>query len=147
MQTLLPHVDGSRAGEEPEDLWDCDQTQDTIQLLCPKGTLLPHVQPGAHQGLRVIFCQAAFQLRGHEHVLVPGIVSPQVQDFTLLVELHEVPVSPSLQPVESPLDGNVTLWHGSDSSWFCVIGKLAEDTLCPIVQVTNEEVEQEQTQY
>ncbi|XP_075345302.1 small conductance calcium-activated potassium channel protein 2-like isoform X2 [Mycteria americana] len=36
----------------------------------------------------------------------------KVQDLALpLVELHEIPVSPLLQPVEVPLDGNMTLWN------------------------------------
>lgn len=42
--------------------------------------------------------------------MVPGIVPSQVQDFVLpLVELHEVSVSPFLQPVEVPLYGSTTL--------------------------------------
>lgn len=31
---------------------------------------------------------------------MPGVVLSQVQDFALFIELHEVPVSPFLQPVE-----------------------------------------------
>ncbi|KAK4825192.1 hypothetical protein QYF61_025120, partial [Mycteria americana] len=42
---------------------------------------------------------------------------PQVQNFALpLVELHEVSVSPFLQPVDVPLDGSMTLQHISHSS-------------------------------
>jgi len=52
----------------------------------------------------VLFCQATFQMTGHQHVLGHGVVTPWVQDFALLlVELHEVPVSPFLQPVKVPL--------------------------------------------
>ncbi|KAK4810721.1 hypothetical protein QYF61_007695 [Mycteria americana] len=40
-------------------------TQDTVNLLCGKGTLLAHVQLGVHQDL---LCKAAFQLGGPQHV-------------------------------------------------------------------------------
>ncbi|KAK4810833.1 hypothetical protein QYF61_008805 [Mycteria americana] len=90
-----------------------------------KGTLLAHVQLGVHQDPQV-----------------------QVQDFALpLVELHEVPVSPFLQSVQVPLDGSTTLWHISHSSQICVISKLAEGTLCLIIQIINEDVEHDRTQY
>lgn len=49
--------------------------KDNISLPSSKGTLLTHCP---------------------QHVLGPGIVPPQVQDSALLVELHEVFVSPPL---------------------------------------------------
>ena len=61
--------------------------------LSNKGSLLAQVQSGVHQHPQVLSCQAAFQRRGPQRVLVPGVVPPQVRDFALLVELHEVPVS------------------------------------------------------
>ena len=46
-----------------------------------------------------------------QHVLVPGIVPPQVQDFAiLLAELHEIFAGPPLHPIEVPLDGGTALW-------------------------------------
>ena len=72
-------------------------------------------------------------------------VLPQVQDFRLLVELHEVPVSPFLQSVVVPLDGSMTLWRISHSSHFCVIYKLAEGTFCLVIQIINEDVKQDWT--
>lgn len=58
-----------------------------------------------------------------------------------LVELYEAPVSRFLQLDKVPLDGSMTLWCISHSSQFYVIiGKLAEDTLCPINQIINEGV-------
>lgn len=54
--------------------------------------------------IQVLFCKTAFQTGVPLQVLVPGLVPPQVQDFSLaLVELHEVPTDPLLQPVEVPL--------------------------------------------
>ena len=84
---------------------------------------------------------------GPQHILVHGFVLPEGQDFALpLVECHEVPVSPFLQPVKVPLDGSVTLWCISHSSQFCVIHKSAECELCPIMQIIND-VKQDWTQY
>ena len=72
---------------------------------------------------------------GPQHILVHGVVPPQVQDLALaFVELHEVPVSPFLQLVEVTLHGSTTLWCISDSSQF-VISKLAEGILCLIIQI------------
>ncbi|KAK4831783.1 hypothetical protein QYF61_019096, partial [Mycteria americana] len=77
-----------------------------------------------------LFCKAAFQLCSPQHLRVHGVVPPQVQDFALpLVELHEVPASPFLQPVQVPLDGSTTLWCISHSSQCGVICKLAERQL------------------
>ncbi|GAB0181886.1 cAMP-dependent protein kinase inhibitor alpha [Grus japonensis] len=95
-----------------------------------------------------LFCQAAFQLSSPQYVLVDGVVPPQAQDFALpLVELCEIPVSPFLQPVEVPLDGITAFWYIIHSFQFGVICKLAEGTLCPIIQIVNEEIEQDWTQY
>jgi len=49
------------------------------------------------------------------------------------VELHDVPVSPFLQPVQVSLDSSTTLWRISHSSHFCINRKLAEVALCPIM--------------
>ena len=90
------------------------------------------------QGLSLQSCFPAFRL---QHVLVPGVVPLQVQDFAVLfVELHEIPLSPVLQPVQIPLDGSTATWCISRSSQYCVICKLAEVVLCPIVQVVNKDV-------
>ena len=56
------------------------------------------------------------------------------------------PVSPLFQPVEVPLDSSMTLWCTSHPSQFCNSSRLAEDTLCSIVQIINEDTEQYGTQ-
>ncbi|KAK4832374.1 hypothetical protein QYF61_022229 [Mycteria americana] len=91
----------------------------------------------------------ALQLDSTWHILVPGVVPPQEeQDFALLlVELHEIPVSPFLQPVKVPLDGSTTFWPISHSSQFCVISKLVKDELCLIIQIINEDAHQDWIQY
>ena len=76
-----------------------------------------------------------------------GCSSPGA-DFALpLVELHEPPVSPFFQPVKVPLDGSTTFWSINHSSQFCVISRLAEGTLCPIIQIINEGIKQDWNQY
>ncbi|KAK4826730.1 hypothetical protein QYF61_010983 [Mycteria americana] len=138
---LLPSAQ-CRGIEDPLD------PQDTISLLCGKGTLLVHVQLGVCHDPQVLLCRATFQLGVPQHILEHGIVPPQVQDFALsLDELHEVPVSPFLQPVQVPLDVSTTLWCVSHSSQLCAISILAEDALCSIIQIINEYVEQDWTQY
>ena len=118
--------------------------QDTISLLRNKGTSLAYAQLGVQPRPPHLFLPNCFpvgQLFGSQPVLVPWVVPSQAQDSTvLLAELHEVSVAPFLQPVKVPLAGTTTLWCISQSSQFDVISKLAEGTLCTIVQIINEEV-------
>ena len=66
--------------------------QGTISLLYSKGRLLAHVQFCVHQDHWVLFCKAAFQLRGPECILVHEVIPFQVQVFVVpLVEIHEAP--------------------------------------------------------
>ena len=51
-----------------------------------------------------------FQLCGHQHVLVPGVVPLQVHDFALLLAaLHHILASLFLQTLKAPLDGSTVL--------------------------------------
>lgn len=59
--------------------------QNTVKPLCHRDTSLACVQPGVQQAPQVVFCQMAFQLFAPQHVLVPGVDTSQVQDFTLLL--------------------------------------------------------------
>lgn len=52
---------------------------------------------------------------------------PRVQDFALLVELEDVPVSLFFHPVKVLQDNSTTLYYISHSSL------LAEGILCPII--------------
>jgi len=72
-----------------------------------------------------------------------GVVPPQVQDPALaLVEPHQVPLCPTFQTVQVTLNGSTAFWCIYHTSQF-VISKLAEGTLCPFIQVIDEEVEQD----
>ena len=78
------------------------------------------------------------------HVVIP----PQVQDFTLaLLEPHQVPPYPTLMPVHVSLNGSTAFRCIHQSSQLCIISKLAEGGLYPFIQVIDEDVEQDQTQY
>lgn len=108
----------------------------SLSDLCCRGTLLAPCQPGSTRTSDALFCQAAFQQCGPQHVLVNSIVHSQVQDFVLLhAELHEAPVSPLFQPIKDPLDGSTTLWCISHSSQFRTISKLADSILWPNIQI------------
>lgn len=69
-------------------------TQDTTIFLCCKGTLVAHVQLGAHEGTLGSFLSSCFPGECPQHVLVLGLVPPQKNSFALLlVELHDIPVT------------------------------------------------------
>jgi len=77
-----------------------------------------------------------------QSVLVHGVVPPQVQDPALaLVEIHQIPLCPTLQPVQVTLNGSTACRCIHHSSQFGVISKLAEGILYPFIQVIDEEVE------
>jgi len=81
------------------------------------------------------------------HVVVPP-TQPEAQDSTLpLVKPHHVPLCCILQSVQVLLNGSTAFWAVSHSSQLCTISKHAEGGLCPFIQVTDEDVEQDQTQY
>jgi len=95
-----------------------------------EGTLLAHGQPVIHQHSQVPLCRAAVQQVRPKPVLVHGVVPPQVQDPALaLVELHQVPLRLTLQPVQVTLNGSTAFRCIYHSSQLCVISKLAEGTL------------------
>ncbi|PKU44095.1 hypothetical protein llap_5614 [Limosa lapponica baueri] len=84
-------------------------------------------------------------LKGHYREVGAGLFS-QVEDPTLaLVEPHEVLLCPALQPVQVTLDGGTALWSANQPSQFGIISELAEETLCPLIQVIGEYVEQDWT--
>lgn len=68
-----------------------------------------------------------------QQILVPGIP---------IAEFHGIHVSLFLLPVQVLLGGSMTLCCISHSSRLYIISKLADGTLCLIIQVINEDVEQ-----
>ncbi|PKU40540.1 b- and t-lymphocyte attenuator [Limosa lapponica baueri] len=67
-------------------------------------------------------------------------------EFTEYASIN-VPLCPALQPVQVMLDSSTALWSVSQPSQFGIISELAEDTLCPLIQVIDEYVEQDWAEY
>jgi len=104
--------------------------------------------PVVHQDTKVPLHIAALQQVCPKPVLVHEVVLPQVQDPALaLVDLHQVPLCSTLQPVQVSLNGSTAFWCIHHSSQFCVTCKLAEGTLQLFIQVIDEEVEQDWAEY
>ncbi|KAK4821436.1 hypothetical protein QYF61_020019 [Mycteria americana] len=81
-----------------------DTGQDAIGLLGRLGTLLAHIQAAVNQHPQVLLCQAAFQPLFPKPVALHGVAVAQVQDLALgLVKPHTIHPSPSIQPVQVPL--------------------------------------------
>jgi len=60
-----------------------------------------------HKHSQIPLRTATFQQVHPKPVLVHGVVPPQVQDPALaLVELHQVPLCPTFQPVQVTLNGS-----------------------------------------
>ena len=106
-----------------------DAPQDPIGLLGTQGTLLAHGQPIVHQDTQVPLRRPALQQVVPKPLLMHGVVPPQVQDLALaLVEPHQVPLCPDLQPIQVTLNGSTAFWCIYHTSRFCVVSKLAEGT-------------------
>ncbi|KAK4824396.1 hypothetical protein QYF61_014056 [Mycteria americana] len=87
-----------------------DTGQDAIGLLGRLGTLLAHIQAAVNQHPQVLLCQAAFQPLFPKPVALHGVAVAQVQDLALgLVKPHTIHPSPSIQPVQVPLQSLPTL--------------------------------------
>lgn len=104
---VWPHQCSVEGKEEitsqPADNTFFNAAQDIFHLLSGKSTLLHDMKPAVHQDPQYIFCEADSQLNGLQNLLVPGIFSYQLQDFTLLLaEAHEVPSSPFLPACKGP---------------------------------------------
>lgn len=78
--------------------------------------MLGHVQPRVHCDSHSVFCKVAFQTYSPQHILVPGLVPPQVPGFTLLAELHEIPTD-HLHSVKVPLDQPLLVQCCLEACW------------------------------
>ena len=112
--------------------------QEAVSCLCCMATLLPHGQCVVLQDPQLFLREAAFQLVSPQQVLMYRNTSAQAQDFAICFhELYEVPLCPFLQPADILLTDRAPIWDISHASQFCIIFKLAEGALCPIIQVIN----------
>ncbi|KAK4824612.1 hypothetical protein QYF61_016881 [Mycteria americana] len=125
-----------------------DTSQDAIGLLGHLGTLLAHIQAAVNQHSQVLLCRAALQPLFPKPVVLHGVAVAQVQDPTLgLVKPHTVGPSPSIQPVQVPLQSLPTLQQINTPAQLGVICKLTEGALDPFVQIIDKDVKQNWPQH
>ncbi|KAK4821552.1 hypothetical protein QYF61_022017 [Mycteria americana] len=120
-----------------------DTSQDAIGFLGHLGTLLAHIQAAVSQHPQVLLCRAAFQPLFPKPVALHGAVVAQVQDLALsLVEPHTIDLSPSIQPVQVPLQSLPTLKQINTPAQLGVICKLTEGAVDPLVQIIDKDIKQ-----
>ncbi|KAK4826008.1 hypothetical protein QYF61_003781 [Mycteria americana] len=125
-----------------------DTGQDAIGLLGRLGTLLAHIQASVNQHPQVLLCQAAFQPLFPKPVALHGVAVAQVQDLALgLVKPHTIHPSPSIQPVQVPLQSLPTLKQINTPTQLGVVCKLTESALDPFVQIIDKDIEQNWPQH
>ncbi|KAK4811285.1 hypothetical protein QYF61_023337 [Mycteria americana] len=125
-----------------------DAGQDAIGLLGRLGTLLAHIQAAVNQHPQVLLCQAAFQPLFPKPVALHGVAVAQVQDLALgLVKPHTIHPSPSIQPVQVPLQSLPTLQQINTPTQLGVVCKLTEGALDPFVQIIDKDVKQNWPQH
>ncbi|KAK4809817.1 LOW QUALITY PROTEIN: hypothetical protein QYF61_014285 [Mycteria americana] len=125
-----------------------DTSQDAIGLLGHLGTLLAHIQAAVNQHPQVLLCLAAFQPLFPTPVALHGVAVAQVQDLALgLVKPHTIHPSPSIQPVQVPLQSLPTLQQINTPTQLGVVCKLTESTLDPFVQIIDKDVKQNWPQH
>ncbi|KAK4826692.1 hypothetical protein QYF61_010701 [Mycteria americana] len=125
-----------------------DTGQDAIGLLGRLGTLLAHIQAAVNQHPQVLLCQAAFQPLFPKPVALHGVAVAQVQDLALgLVKPHTIHPSPSIQPVQVPLQSLPTLKQINTPTQLGVVCKLTESALDPFVQIIDKDIEQNWPQH
>ncbi|KAK4811265.1 hypothetical protein QYF61_022162 [Mycteria americana] len=125
-----------------------DTSQDAIGFLGRLGTLLAHIQAAVNQHPQVLFCLAAFQPLFPKPVALHGVAAAQVQDLALgLVKLHTIHPSPSIQPVQVPLQILPTLQQINTPTQLGVVCKLTEGALDPFVQIIDKDVKQNWPQH
>ncbi|KAK4817079.1 hypothetical protein QYF61_027910, partial [Mycteria americana] len=125
-----------------------DTSQDAVGFLGHLGTLLAHIQVAVNQHSQVLFRLAAFQPLFPKPVALHGVAVAQVQDLALgLVKPHTIDLSPSIQPVQVPLQSLPTLQQINTPTQLGVICKLTEGALDPFVQIIDEDVKQDWPQH
>ncbi|KAK4817040.1 hypothetical protein QYF61_026166 [Mycteria americana] len=148
---VRPHqcrVQGNYHCPSPDGHSISDTSQDALGLLGHLGTLLAHIQPAVNQHPQVLFCQAAFQPLFPQPVALHGVAVAQVQDLALsLVEPHTIGPSPSIQPVQVPLQSLPTLKQINTPAQLGVICKLTEGALDPLIQIIDRDIKQNWPQH
>ena len=151
LSKVRPHqhaADGQDRLPRPAGHTSFDAVQDMVGFLGCEGTLLAHVQLTIYQYTQIFLNKAPLNPVIPLFVLVMGFTSNQVQDLTFgFVEPYEVHLGPLLKPVWAPLDCIPSLWCVNRIPQLVVISKLAEGTLEPTVDVTDEDTKEYQSQH
>lgn len=114
--------------------------QDIAGLFCHMGSCSTWYPPGCFGP----FPQSCFPSGWPPAYAGAWSVPPHMQDVAAtLAEPHDVPTRLFLQLAEVQLDGSMILWYISYFTPFCVIRKVVEDMIWPIVQFINEDVKQD----
>ncbi|KAK4821781.1 hypothetical protein QYF61_002197 [Mycteria americana] len=120
------------------------------QLRCPSLDTLQHLNVSLVVGgpkLNTVF-EAAFQPLFPKPVALHGVVVAQVQDLALsFVEPHTTGPSPSIQPVQVPLQSLPTLKQINTPTQLGVVCKLTEGALDPLVQIIDKDMKQNWPQH
>ncbi|KAK4829505.1 hypothetical protein QYF61_005144 [Mycteria americana] len=125
-----------------------DTSQDAIGFLGHLGTLLAHIQAAVNQHPQVLFLLAAFQPLFPKPVALHGVAVAQVQDLALgLVKPHTIDLSPSIQPVQVPLQSLPCLKQINTPTQLGVICKLTLGALDPFVQIIDKDIKQNWPQH
>ncbi|KAK4806181.1 hypothetical protein QYF61_001104 [Mycteria americana] len=125
-----------------------DTSQDAIGFLGHLGTLLAHIQAAVNQHPQVLLCQAAFQPLFPKPVALHGVAVAQVQDLVLgLVKPHTIGLSPSIQPVQVPLQSLPPLKQINTPAQLGVVCKLTEGALDPFIQIIDKDIKQHWPQH
>ncbi|KAK4830944.1 hypothetical protein QYF61_014403 [Mycteria americana] len=148
---VRPHqcrVQGDNHFPSPAGHTISDTSQDAIGLLGHLGTLLAHIQPAVDQHPQVLLCRATFQPRFPKPVALYGVVVAQVQDPALgLVEPHTIDLSPSIQPVQVPVQSLPPLKQINTPTQLGVACELSEGALNPFVQIIYKGMKQDWPQH
>jgi len=124
------------------------QAKMLLAFLANLGTLLAHVQLAVDQHPKNFFHRAASQPLFPKPVAVHGVVVIEVQDPAFgLVETHTVGLSPSIQPVQIPLQSLPNLKQIDTPAQFGVTCKLTEGSLNPFIQIIDKDVKEDWPQY
>ncbi|KAK4816158.1 hypothetical protein QYF61_011540 [Mycteria americana] len=120
------------------------------QLRCPSLDTLQPLNVSLVVGgpkLNTVF-EAAFQPLFPKPVALHGVVVTQVQDLALgLVKPHTIDLSPSIQPVQVPLQSLPALKQINTPTQLGVVCKLSEGALDPLVQIIDRDIKQNWPQY
>ncbi|KAK4830416.1 hypothetical protein QYF61_010947 [Mycteria americana] len=125
-----------------------DTSQDAIGFLGRLCTLLAHIQAAVNKHPQVLLCRAAFQPLFPKPGALHGVAVAQVQDLALgLVKPHTIDLSPSIQPVQVPLQSLPTLQQINTPTQLGVVCKLTESALDPFVQIIDKDIKQNWPQH